>query len=185
MFSSENRVYCWMILWCMSWFVTVWSCRDNSEIDFYISCRRCTVCETNAFVGEIRNLIPDEDFSFEVPLIAPVIANKALCWIDSKLSWNDLLNAWSKIMSPKSRWGLMKDLYIVTNDRLGKIIWSLCNSPMDLLTLLVMYFKYSPKFNLPSKYLLDLWTQRLATIVSYFFIITSPLWRGKCTPYFF
>ena len=45
----------------------------------------------------------------------------------------------------------MKDLYIVTNDRLGKIIWSFCNSLMDLLTLFVMYFKCSPKLNLLSK----------------------------------
>ena len=33
---SENRVYCWMTLWCASWFVEVLSCRDNSEIDFYL-----------------------------------------------------------------------------------------------------------------------------------------------------
>ena len=42
----------------------------------------------------------------------------------------------------------MKDVHIVTSGRLGKIIWSLRNSSMDLLTLLVMYFKCSPKFNL-------------------------------------
>ena len=45
----------------------------------------------------------------------------------------------------------MKDLYIVTSGSLGKIISSLCNSPMDLLTLLVMCFKCSPNFNLSSK----------------------------------
>ena len=37
-------------------------------------------------------------------------------------------------------------LYIDDSDCLSKIIWSLCNSPMDLLTLLLMYFKYYPKF---------------------------------------
>ena len=45
----------------------------------------------------------------------------------------------------------MKDLYIVTNDHLSKIIWSLRNSPMDLQTLLVTYFKCLPKFNLYSE----------------------------------
>ena len=45
----------------------------------------------------------------------------------------------------------MYDLYIVTNDRLGKTILSLCNSPVDLINLLVMYFKCSPKFNLSSE----------------------------------
>ena len=35
----------------------------------------------------------------------------------------------------------MKDLYIVTNDPPDKIIWSLSNSPIDLLTLLVKQFK--------------------------------------------
>ena len=37
-------------------------------------------------------------------------------------------------------------LHIDDSDCLSKIIWSLCNSPMDLLTLLLMYFKYYPKF---------------------------------------
>ena len=45
----------------------------------------------------------------------------------------------------------MKDLPIVTNDRLGKIIWSLRNSPMNLLTLSVVFFKCLPKFDLSSK----------------------------------
>ena len=67
-----------MILLCGSWFALVLSCRDNAEIDLYISCKRCTVSETNAFVGEIRNLILDKGFCFEVPFIAPVIANKTV-----------------------------------------------------------------------------------------------------------
>ena len=45
----------------------------------------------------------------------------------------------------------MKDLYVVTNDCPGKIIYSLRNSPRDLRTLLVTYFKCSQKFNLSSK----------------------------------
>ena len=32
-------------------------------------------------------------FSLKVPLIAPVKANEAFCWKDSKLSWDDLLYA--------------------------------------------------------------------------------------------
>ena len=32
----------------MSCFVEALSCRDNSEINIYISCGRYTVCETNA-----------------------------------------------------------------------------------------------------------------------------------------
>ena len=38
----------------------------------------------------------------------------------------------------------MKDLFIVTNDHLGRIIYSLRNSPIDLLSLLVMYLSCSP-----------------------------------------
>ena len=38
------------------------SCTDNSGINFYMSCTRWTVCETSAFVREIRNLIPDKAF---------------------------------------------------------------------------------------------------------------------------
>ena len=65
-----------MILRCASWFVEVLSYRDNSEIDFYISCRRCTVCETNAFVGEIRNLIPDKAFLWKYLLLHQLLPTK-------------------------------------------------------------------------------------------------------------
>lgn len=57
----------------------------------------------------------------------------------------------SKIMYPQSKWGLMKNLYIVTSNLLRIIIWSLLNSPMGLLNLLVMNLKFFPKFNLSSK----------------------------------
>ena len=49
-------------------------------------------------------------FSLDVPLIAPVIANAALYWIESSFWWNEALYAWSYMMSPQSRWGLIKDL---------------------------------------------------------------------------
>ena len=45
----------------------------------------------------------------------------------------------------------MKDSYIVANDRLSKINWNLRNSPMDLKTLLIRYFRCLPKFKLSSK----------------------------------
>ena len=57
----------------------------------------------------------------------------------------------SKIMYPQSKWGLMKNLYIVTSNLLRIIIWSLRNSSMGLLNLLVMNLKFFPKFNLSSK----------------------------------
>ena len=66
-------------------------------------------------------------------------------------SWNDLLYAWSKITSPLSRWCLIKYLYIVTNDHLGKHYLSLCSSPMDVLTLSARYLKCSQEFNFSSK----------------------------------
>ena len=49
-------------------------------------------------------------FSLDVPLTAPVIANSALYWIESSFWWNEALYAWSYMMSPQSRWGLIKDL---------------------------------------------------------------------------
>ena len=45
----------------------------------------------------------------------------------------------------------INDLYIVTNDRLGKHSWTLHSSPMDVLTLLAIYLKCSPKFYFSSK----------------------------------
>ena len=42
-------------------------------------------------------------------------------------------------------------MYIVTNDCLGKHFSNLCGSPMDALTLLVIYLKCSLKFNFSSK----------------------------------
>ena len=39
-------------------------------------------------------------FSLDVPLIAPVIANAALYWIESSFWWNEALYAWSYMMSP-------------------------------------------------------------------------------------
>lgn len=57
----------------------------------------------------------------------------------------------SKIMYPQSKWGLMKNLYVVTSNLLRIIIWSLRDSPMGLLNLLVMNLKFFPKFNLSSK----------------------------------
>ena len=45
----------------------------------------------------------------------------------------------------------INDLYIVTNDRLDKHSWSLHSSPMDVLTLLAIYLKCSPKFYFSSK----------------------------------
>ena len=48
----------------------------------------------------------------------------------------------------------MKDLYIVTNDCLGRITCSLRYSKMDLLTLLVIHSKCSLKFYLSSENIL-------------------------------
>ena len=50
-----------MILSCTSWFAGVVTF-GVAQIDFCISCTRCTVCKTNAFVGEILNVIPDKAF---------------------------------------------------------------------------------------------------------------------------
>ena len=75
---NENRVYCWMILWCGSWFALVLSCRDNVEIDLYISCRTCTVSETNAFVGEIRNLSLDKVFLSKYLLLHQLLPTSSL-----------------------------------------------------------------------------------------------------------
>ena len=63
---------CWMILWCTSWFVEVLSCRYN----LHISCRRCTVCETNPFVGEIRYLIPNKVFHTKYVLLDQLLPTK-------------------------------------------------------------------------------------------------------------
>ena len=49
-------------------------------------------------------------FSLDIPLTVPVIANSALYWIESSFWWNGALYAWSYMMSPQSRWGLIKDL---------------------------------------------------------------------------
>ena len=61
------------------------------------------------------------------------------------------LYAWSKITSSLSKWGLIKDLYIVNNVCLGKKFWILHNSPMGVLTLLSTYLKCSPTFSFSSK----------------------------------
>ena len=76
-----------MFLWCASWFVEVLSCRGNSEINFYISCRRCTVCETNAFVLDIRNLIPDRAFLSKYLLLHQLFP--VICWYQNM--WNNTL----------------------------------------------------------------------------------------------
>ena len=73
---NENRVCCWMILWCGSWFALVLSCRGNAEIDLYISCRTCTDSETNTFVGEIRNLILDKGFLSKYLLLHQLLPTK-------------------------------------------------------------------------------------------------------------
>ena len=39
-------------------------------------------------------------FSLDAPLIAPVIANTALYWVESSFWWNEVLYAWSNMMSP-------------------------------------------------------------------------------------
>ena len=48
--------------------------------------------------------IRDRLFSFDEPLIAPVVARHALYCIDSSFSLNKLLKAWSSRASPCSRW---------------------------------------------------------------------------------
>ena len=48
-------------------------------------------------------------FSLDVPLIAPIIVNAALYWMQSRFWCNEALYAWSYMMSPKSKWGLIKD----------------------------------------------------------------------------
>ena len=75
-----------MILRCARWFAEVLSCRDNAGIDFYVSCRRCTVCETNAFDGEIRNHIPDKAFLLKNPLLHQLLPTKH--YIESILSYH-------------------------------------------------------------------------------------------------
>ena len=65
-----------MILGCASWFVEALTCRDNAEIGFYISCRRGTVCETNAFIEEIRNQIPDKTFLSKYLLLHQLLPTK-------------------------------------------------------------------------------------------------------------
>ena len=60
--------------------------RDKSEIDFYRSCRRCTVCETNSFVGEIQILIPDKAFLSKYLLLHQLFSTKH--FIESILSYH-------------------------------------------------------------------------------------------------
>ena len=62
-----------------------------------------------------------------------------------------LYYAWSYIISPYSRWGLIKDLQIVSKGILGKVLWNLRNRPIVLLTLLYMFLRCSWKSSLTYK----------------------------------
>ena len=50
------------------------------------------------------------NFTFDVPWIDPVIANAAFYGTVSSLLQKLSLFAWSYMMSPESKWGLMKDI---------------------------------------------------------------------------
>ena len=84
-----------MILWGASLFEWVVASRECREIYFCWPCEKGTVCKTNVYVRETLNLSLNKAF-LSNSSYPPVIANKALYWIDSNLSWND----WSKLMPP-------------------------------------------------------------------------------------
>ena len=68
-------------------------------------------------------------------------------WIYSKFSCTP-----DQRKCPNGRkWGLKKVFYIVTRNCLGKNFLKFTYRQFDLLTLLVIHFKYSPTFNLPSE----------------------------------
>lgn len=53
------------------------------------------ICWIISYIIEIQSQV-----SFDVPLMAPVIAKAVPYWIDSILWWNELLKAWSTITLP-------------------------------------------------------------------------------------
>ena len=54
-------------------------------------------------------------------------------------------------MWPYSRCGRIKDLYIVSNNFLGKKFWNFWSKPMVLFILLTIVLRCSSKFSLQSK----------------------------------
>ena len=53
--------------------------RDKVVICFLLFCKREIIFETIFWIAGTQNQVPDRFFSFEVPLIAPVIVRTALC----------------------------------------------------------------------------------------------------------